>query len=147
MPASLQRSRLEFAAAASLTTAVILFTSWLAVVAFPARDEAALQEILRFENSIQLGMDVEEARKQFDAAGYRYLKWVSRYHPYFVVKPPPRAGAYQWVVWLEDRGGKVVGIRTREWKGENIHHGDSPPDRVLAETSHWPDGLAYKEDF
>lgn len=147
MPGSPERERLEFTAAAVLTAAVVLFTSWLAVVAFPARDEAALQEILNFEKEIQLGMEVEEAKQRFDEAGHRYLKWVSRYHPYFVVKPPPRAGAYQWVVWLEDRGGKIVGIRTREWKGENIHPDNSPPDRVLSEASHWPNDLAYKEDF
>ena len=142
-----RRNNVEFIGAATITVAVILFASWLAVVALPARDESALREILDFESRVQIGMEVEDTRQLFDQAQYRYLKWVSRYHPYLVIKPPPRAGAYQWVVWLEDRGGKIAGIRTREWKGNNIHPGDAPPDRTDPQATRWPEGLAYMQDF
>ena len=143
----MQRDKIEFWGAAALTVAVVLFCSRLAVVALPARDEAAQRETLDFEKKVQVGMEVEEARRLFEEGGYRHLKWVSHYHPYFVIKPPPRAGAYQWVIWLEDRSGRIVGIRTREWKGDNIHPGDAPPDRTNPETTRWPDQLAYMQDF
>ncbi len=145
-----RKSTIEFVAAAATTILIIAVGSWIAVYGQPHRDQAAEAELRAFAGAIHPGDSVESVRKVFDEGQYPHLKWVSTFHPYFVVKTPPRAGAYNWVLWLEDRDGKIVGMFMREWRKrtqfpvQDNRPEPAPKDQSLPGVSQWPKGLDYE---
>ena len=142
-----RRDTLEFTGSAVLTIAVIAVGTWLAVVWQPTREREAKEELASFAAQVELGAPVETVRELFDSRPFAYLEWHSEFHPYFVVKTPNEAGAYNWVLWLEDRGGVIVGARIRQWKHKNIKPGGSPEDRFIPDKTRWPEGLAYAAQY
>lgn len=145
-----KRATLEFTASAVVTVLVIGIGCWIAVYGQPHRDRVAESELRAFASTVHLGDSIDSGRKAFDDARYPHLTWVSTFHPYFVVKTPPRAGAYNWVTWIEERDGKVAGIFMREWRKrtqfpvQDNRPEPAPKDQSVPGVSQWPKGLNYE---
>ncbi len=107
-----------------LALVLILGLCWVAVWLQPWFEEEAQKELVDFERQVELERPIEEVRALFDEQPYRFLSWQSEWWPYHAVKTPPKAGAYNWVLWIEERDGKVASTRVRQWKHRNIQVGD-----------------------
>ena len=141
------RDKMQFIGGAAATMALILFGSWIAVTAQPRWENKSQGQLVDFEARVELGAYTADVRALFDAQDYSHLNWDSSFSPYHVVRTVPKAGAYNWVLWLEERQGRIVSIRTREWKHHNIRPGESSPDRAVAEATQWPKGMDYAKRY
>ena len=142
-----QTDSAQFWGGALATIAIILFSSWLAVYWQPGREARARVEIKDFNAKVELGQSIDDAHKAFERGGYSLLTWSERHKPFYVVKTPNEAGAYNWVTWLETADGKIVAIRTRQWDHPSKKPEESPEDRVVKEQSRWQEVLSYRLDY
>ena len=138
-----ERDWLDFWGTGALAVVIILAGSWITIVGQPRWENASEIELKSFEPKVELGACTEDVRALFDSQGHEHIWWDSSFSPYHAIRTHPKAGAYNWILWMEERQGRIVGVRIRQWKHYNIHPGEAPEDRFDAAASQWPEGLDY----